>query len=491
MAEVGKLVRSGFWLYLSSLTNNLSGFIYWLLISRLAGPRILGLTTATIGLAALVTGVMSFGITFALQRFVGECRGKNDHRCESEYFWGAFLVSVVTYIGTGLALLLTGLMGESFSNYSPVMLETTGVIVLLGHWNLVYSYVVATLETKLVFTAALIGSTIKIINGTILVILGFGWLGVVAGYASSWAVILILLSPRAIGGNLPIILPSLDRVKNLFKAGLSNWAPSVLTIIGQWLAVIAVFGYSGAVQTGYYYVANTIAGFVLGISTMIMGVMIPVLSGMSDGRKRLAWNALRISLAVIAPISGYLVFYPESILGLLGHTYTKASLVLSILSLGYIPVLLTTGVFNLVYAYGMYKESLLIGLYQNVPRVILYLILTPMMQGLGTALSMAIGGVTGLAYAFIVSRRIGFHFNIKQSLETIMVPLAVLGPTRLIGVPWPIAVIIALVIYLYYTKRSILTRSDLRQLSTSLVGEEAVNRIYTRFKWLIDLLVSS
>ena len=488
---MGKLVRSGFWLYLSSLTNNLSGFIYWILISRLAGPRILGLTTATIGLAALVTGVMSFGITFALQRFVGECRGKKDRRCESEYFWGSFLVSFVTYIGTGLALFLTGFMGKGFSSYSPVMLETTGVIVLLGLWNLVYSYVVATLETKLLFTATLVGSIAKIITGTLLVVMGFGWLGVVAGYASSWAILLVLLSPRAIGNNLPVIMPGLDSVKNLFKAGLSNWAPSVLTIIGQWLAVIAVFGYSGAVQTGYYYVANTIAGFVLGISTMIMGVMIPVLSGMSDGRKRLAWNALRISLAVIAPISGYLVFYPESILGLLGHTYTKASLVLSILSLGYIPVLFTAGVFNLVYAYGMYKESLLIGLYQNVPRAILYLILTPILQGLGTALSMAIGGVTGLVYALIVSKHIGFHFNGKRSLETILVPLAVLGPMRLIGVPWPIAAIMSLLIYVYYTKRSILTRSDLRQLSTSLVGEKAVDRIYSRFRWLIDLLVSS
>lgn len=491
MSEVGKLVRSGFWLYLSSIANTLSGFIYWLLISRLAGPRVLGLTTATIGLAALVTGVTSFGITIALQRFVGECRGKGDPGCESEYFWGAFLVSTAAYAGTGLALILAGLAGSGFSSYSPLMLEAAGILVMLGLWGVVYSYVVATLETKLVFMAALIGNTVKITAGILLVYLGFGWIGVTAGYASSWAVMLALLSPRTIGRNLPLTIPGLDRVRNLFKAGLSNWAPTVLTILGQWLAVIAVFGYSGAVQTGYYYVANTIAGFVLGISTMIMGVMVPVLSGMSDGRKRLAWNALRISLAVIAPISGYLVFYPESILGLLGHTYTRASLVLSVLSLGYIPVLLTAGVFNLVYAYGMYRESLLIGLYQNVPRVILYLILTPMLQGLGTALSMAIGGVTGLAYALIVSRRIGFHVNGKQSLEAILVPLAALGPLRLLGVPWPMAAFVAVMVYAYYTRRSILTRSDLRQLSTSLVGEEAVNKAYSRFKWLIDLLVSS
>ena len=99
--------------------------------------------------------------------------------------------------------------------------------------------------------------------------------------------------------------------------------------------------------------------------------------------------------------------------------------------------------------------------------------------------------MTGLAYALIVSRRIGFHVNGKQSLEAILVPLATLGPLRLLGVPWPIAALVAVMVYAYYTRRSILTRSDLRQLSTSLVGEEAVNKAYSRFKWLIDLLVSS
>ncbi len=491
MAEVGKLVRSGFWLYLSSLTITLSGFVYWLVISRIAGPKILGLTTAVIGLASLFNGIISFGIGIALQRFVGECRGKHDDLCETKFFWGGFTISYSVYTITGLLLLVAGLLGKSFLGYSSSMLEAAGIIVLLGIWNIIYSYFIGLLETKTIFITVLAGSIAKITTGISLVYLGYGWAGALIGYVSSWAVMLAVLFPRAIVNNLPVLLPSIDEVKALLKAGISNWAPTVLTLLGQWIGVIAVFGYSGAVQTGYYYVANTIAMFILGLSTMIMGVMIPVLSGMQDGRKRLAWSALRISLAVIAPISAYLVFYPESILGLLGHTYTKASLVLSVLSIGYVPVLLTTGVFNLVYSYGMYRESLLIGLYQNAPRVILYFILTPLLQGLGTAISMSIGGVTGLVYALIVARRVGFHINSKQSLETILVPLALLGSLRLVDVPWPPAAIATLTVYAYYTRRSILTRSDLRQLSTSLVGEEIVYKAYRRLKWLIDLLISS
>ena len=371
------------------------------------------------------------------------------------------------------------------------MLEATGIIVLLGTWGIVYSYFLGALETKTIFTTVLIGNITKITVGIILVYLGYGWIGALTGYASSWAVMLAVLSPRALAMNLPVSLPSLDEIKTLFKAGVSNWAPAVLTLVGQWIGVIAVFGYSGAVQTGYYYVANTIAMFILGVSTMIMGVMIPVLSGMQDGRKRLAWSALRISLAIIAPITAYLVFYPESILGLLGHAYTRASLLLSVLAIGYIPVLLTTGVLNLVYAYGMYKETLYIGLYQNIPRVILYLILTPIYQGLGTALSMATGGVTGLAYAYIISRKIQFKIEVRQTVETIVVPLSVLALIRLLNMHWIIGGMITLLTYAYYTKRSILTRNDLKQLFTSLLGEKTVNKTYNKLKWLIDWLITS
>jgi O-antigen/teichoic acid export membrane protein len=235
------------------------------------------------------------------------------------------------------------------------MLEATAIIVFLGLNGIISSYIIAVLETKRVFTATLTGNTLKLFLGLGLVYMGYGWTGAVTGYVASWATIIGILFPWSIRRNLPITLPTITELRNLLKAGLSNWTPMVLTLLGQWLGVIAVYGYSGAMQTGYYYIANAIAGFVLGVSTMIMGVMLPVLSGMSDGRKRLTGNALRISLAVITPVSAFLVFYPEPVLGLLGHRYTEASLILSVLSLGYLPVLLTTGVVNLVYSYGMYR----------------------------------------------------------------------------------------------------------------------------------------
>jgi len=36
-----RVVRGGLWLYLRSLVNNLSGFIYWMVISRFLTPTFL------------------------------------------------------------------------------------------------------------------------------------------------------------------------------------------------------------------------------------------------------------------------------------------------------------------------------------------------------------------------------------------------------------------------------------------------------------------
>ncbi|HDD64241.1 MAG TPA: hypothetical protein ENF53_03700, partial [Thermoprotei archaeon] len=54
-----RVIRGGLWLYLRSLVNNLSGFIYWMVISAVGGAEIVGFTSATVALAGMVTSVLS------------------------------------------------------------------------------------------------------------------------------------------------------------------------------------------------------------------------------------------------------------------------------------------------------------------------------------------------------------------------------------------------------------------------------------------------
>ena len=71
-----RVVRGGFWLYLRSLVNNFSGFIYWMVLSAMGGAEIIGLTSATVALAGMVSSSLSLGVEAGVRRFVGVCRGR-------------------------------------------------------------------------------------------------------------------------------------------------------------------------------------------------------------------------------------------------------------------------------------------------------------------------------------------------------------------------------------------------------------------------------
>ena len=59
--SLARVVRGGLWLYLRSLVNNLSGFIYWMAISTIGGAEIVGLMSATVALASVVISFLSLG----------------------------------------------------------------------------------------------------------------------------------------------------------------------------------------------------------------------------------------------------------------------------------------------------------------------------------------------------------------------------------------------------------------------------------------------
>ena len=60
--------RSGVFLYATSIVNSFAGFIFWLLVSIIAGPGVVGAASAVAGFSMLVAGVLGFGANAGLQR---------------------------------------------------------------------------------------------------------------------------------------------------------------------------------------------------------------------------------------------------------------------------------------------------------------------------------------------------------------------------------------------------------------------------------------
>ncbi len=489
MPRLSRIVKSGSYMYLTSITNNLGGYTYWLLISILAGPSPLGVTSAIIGLASLITSAFSFGIGSPIQKFIGECIGKGDIDCRRTYFWTSESFTLTVYPLVSIILFALAYLFGGYSNFTPKMLMTAAILVLINGINQVpMAYLVARLWTKTLFVISLISNSLKIITGTILVFYGYSWIGAITGYVIGSTITTSLTLRIALSeeGFNPML--KINILKNILKAGSSVWLPGFIVTVGQWLGVLAVFGYRTPAETGHYYAAYAIAMFLIAVSTVVLGVLLPVLSSMESGRELLAAKAARLAIVLVTPIAVFTAYYPGPILGLLGKSYVEASSTLSLLVLTSIPFIIIVTTSNLVFSYGKYRFVLLLGLSQALPRIALYPILTPTYGSFGAALSVLTGAIIGLIFAIVISRIVMFQHLYREYVLTLMIPFLIILLLNYYNIPWTIGVTGVLISYLVYAKLRILPESELLELLVALLGEERTRKFIERMHPIIKII---
>lgn len=87
------------------------------LISAIGGAEIVGLTSATVALAGIVSGFLSLGEEAGVRRFVGACKGTGDKEGVANYFWSTILSRNATFVPAGLAMIALGSLGLSFGGF--------------------------------------------------------------------------------------------------------------------------------------------------------------------------------------------------------------------------------------------------------------------------------------------------------------------------------------------------------------------------------------
>lgn len=485
---IGKVVKAGFWIYWSSIVNNITGFVYWLLITKIAGSEILGLTSATIGLSAIIVGFINLGVLAGAQRFLGR-EWRRSREEFNEYFWSTFYLRLILHILAGTVLLLLGIMGVGFSNYTPEMFKLTAVLVYIATFQIFGAYFTSILRTNVLFVSSLLGNITKLAVGIGLILLGYGFTGAVIGY------IFVNLSMGVIGfyhivRNFGVSFSMrLSRVVEVVKAGMATWIPGLITMLGMWVGVLAVFGSSGAVNTGYYYVAFALFSVVSMIGASIAQLLLPYLSGIDEGRERIASKVVSFTLVLVTPIVFLGILYGRVPLRLLGEEYVEATPILSVLLVSTIPLLIVSSITNLIYAIGDYRRVLFIGLFQNIPRLILYFIVVPLYHGLGAAVSFTIGSLASLPYSIVVGSGYGFKLDYRRLVMLLLIPGLASLIVYLLGLHWLIGSIIVLTAYLVYGRLGLVTRNDLKMIALSFVSEERLNAYYNKYRNLIDLIL--
>ncbi|RLG75275.1 MAG: hypothetical protein DRO23_04450 [Thermoprotei archaeon] len=487
------IIKGGFWLYSATVVQSIAGFLYWFILSAIGGLNVLGYTSTIVSLSVLIAGLLSLGVDFSVQKFIGKSLGNRDNDSLRLYFWTSALIFLGIYMAFSTILLFLGLANINLGNIAPKMLILTSLLLLLNYSLIFHGVLIALIRTDLLLLSTIIGSVLRFIVGIPLVIHGWGWIGATLGYACSPLVMIItgtLYTLKRIGTKIAF---SLAKAKEVLHAGFAVWFPKAIFIVGQWSSVVVVFSFLGASETGRYYIAFAISTVILMASTSMIKLLLPVLSSMSDGRKRIGWKVLKLSLALSTPLMFILIAYPTVPLSILGREYMLASDILRLLIVATIPLAISNTVVNLVFSYGMYTKVLKIGLCQNIPRLILYIVLVRMMSGLGVAISYLIGSITGLLSSLKVASDVGFKIAWNDIGKILAAPLVV-STVAYIFPPslWPIlSLTIILVSLISYIKLNVLDKYELKAIVTALLPRIIAVKLNSIIDKLVDIFAET
>jgi O-antigen/teichoic acid export membrane protein len=463
--------RGTIYLYLQFLSSIIAGYIFWILITKFTTTETIGNFALVISLSEIFANIAIIGIPDGVQRFLAKSFSEK-RLSDAKVFVTISLIFLTIGIVTSSTLIL--IFSGWFLNTFGIPPNFIIIIVLLlasyATYLVLYSVVIASLKTKVLPMIIIVSSASRLVAGTIAVLMDSGVFGLALGYTflghtlSSilLAVVVIKLVRVSENNKNEDVVGIKPASKNLLTAGVVAWIPNLITIVGLDLGILVVFGTHGPDQSGIYFIVITLVSGINSILYSLFTIALPVLSTMLDGRKRFAWETIRMSSIIMLPISSSLFFYAKDIMQLFSPSYVEGALSFQILLLSVFPNIVTGGVETLVYSYGHYRRSLAITIAMNVLRVVLYFILVPIYGVTGAGISYTIGAIMGISMSVIVAKRIPMKFAWKNLLPVLVIPMSInflvaaTHITYIIGIPSTL-----IISYLILIKLKIFTRADI------------------------------
>lgn len=482
------------YLYLETTVSLIIGYAFWLIISKIAGPEVIGTASASATFALVLATVVTLGIPTGVQRFLGKAISQsNKNEFKSFTLVSLLLLSVSIAISASVVFLLRNQITTLLNLQIDFVLIAIVMMAASSISMLFRASLISALRTKSLFIAQSVAAIFRLSIGIWLVIIGMGAMGAALGYSVLYFVSVIILGfvvYRMLRiGNVSVEIKK--SAKEILKASSANWIPNMVAVLGTQLGVLVVFGSQGAAEAGIYYIAFALFSAITAIPSAIIGIAYPVLSGMEDGRKRLTWRAVRLGLIISMPIAASIMLYSKEVLAFLGQDYQAGSVTLTLLLASMVPVIVSSGISTLAYAYGKYNYVTAIGLAGSVPRVIFYFILVPSMAGIGAAQAFLIGSLAMIVVSFIVAKRMNLRIIKRDVLLAPIIPLGIAYVMSMLGTHYAIAWFLVITISsLSYLKLKLFTDQDLKDLLFGILPEKTAENSYQKLGRFVRVLSS-
>jgi len=465
--EVG---RGAIYVYIQLISSMVSGYIFFIILARITTTEIIGVFSLLLALSEIFGNIAILGLPDGMQRFVGKSFLQNN-LSDARVFVKVSLAFLSLGIGSSLflVLFLKDWLHGVFGIDNNLIVVISLLISSYAIFTVLYYIIIATLKTKKLPIIITISSMAKVIMAITLVGLGGGVTGLALGYTFFGQilsavllgiVVLQVFRPREKLAKSEIKFSSAS--KDLLKAGVASWIPILITTLGVDLGTLVLYGAHGPYQSGIYFLTLAILNALTGITYAIFTILLPALSSMEDGRKRLSWDTIRLSCILLLPLTISLFFYPDEIMRFFGETYVAGSSSLQILLLSIFPIIVSSGIDALVYAYGRYRPAMAINLAINIPRTILYFTLVPIYGITGAAIAFTIGSIIGLFVSLGVAQTIRMKIYWRSIALIILIPIVIGLVFSTLNVNFIIGIISTIILsYLLSMKLNIILKTDI------------------------------
>ncbi len=323
--SVEKSLQGGSWIFLGSIALSVTGFIFWLFISRILGAEIVGIASTIVSASWIAIAIFSAGLGIAVLRETA-ARGR----------WvvapSIALASLLAMGGGAGALILSYVVG-----YGGLALAAAALASLSIISTAIAGWLLGDGRFKSYFLAVLAGSTSKLVAG---VMRAFAGLGVMAGLLAiaiqpvvliAWGIALAL----RLGSPLRALRVVPKGLGPLVRVSASNY---LYMFSGQMMVMLTIYIYSLYVgdpeSTGVLYIGLMMSTALASLPVAVSSAGLAV--GARQGGDPFA-EALRLSLAAVTPMIILAAALPGEIMGLLGSEFYRGSTILRLLIITVVP----------------------------------------------------------------------------------------------------------------------------------------------------------
>ena len=336
--------RGAVYLYAENIAVMCSGYIFWLMITKVTSPDVIGISATIVSFSAIVVTFVNMGIPISIQRFLGKTFVKQSIDDTRTYVKSSlFLLSCTTLASITIISIahssITFLTGIDLD--IGFLIVTIALIISTALGRLLRGIIISTLDTRIIPVASIAGTVAKFVLSFLLVLGGFGALGLTIGVASFTivesifyiGVVARILKKGQSQSQLQLQTEDPDSKARFWvtswkvlEGGFPNWVPSMVAVLGTQLGTILIFGSHGANSAGLYFISYSIYAAISAATSVIFSITYPVLSTIEEGRKALSWRTIKLSLIISVPLSMSILFYSSPILEFFGKN-TSAGLI--------------------------------------------------------------------------------------------------------------------------------------------------------------------